>query len=325
MPVNRTTCGDADARRARKPPAPARVAFNRVALMCVAIAVRASLCGGQTPPRAPVASGTGDSASAVVPPVADADSLHATRRKSPPWVTRNDLFALGGGIAGTLLLAPLDYPISDELYEPRWKTSRRVHQLAGDVAFFGGDGPFVASVVLLAGSSVGHGVALRRFAVHNIESIALATIITGIGKGISGRALPGVHAKSAFQFGRGFHDANGPFVSFPSGHTAAAFAFASTIAGELAYHDSTRVRLYDGLAYGGAAAVGVARLVQHVHWPSDLPLAAVIGTWSGRAIQRHASDAGVLGAVLRGISVTPGASGRANLGWSSLAAENRGP
>ena len=63
----------------------------------------------------------------------------------------------------------------------------------------------------------------------------LAASVTGLGKGISGRALPSVNDSNPenFQFGRGFHDRNGPFVSFPSGHATASFAMAAALTSEV--------------------------------------------------------------------------------------------
>lgn len=244
----------------------------------------------------------------------------SSRYDPTPWVTRRDAAAFGAAAVATVALAPLDRPVSSEFDEPHWKQSRPLHHLARDVAFLGGDGPFVVSAALYVGSTFGDAHGLRRFAMHNMEAIALASAIAGIGKGIAGRALPGVKTRHAFEFGRGFHDGNGPFVSFPSGHTAAAFAFATTVAAEVERADSTQARRITVIAFGTAAAVGVARVIQRVHWPSDLPIAAVIGTWSGRTIQRHASDRGELGSLVRGLTVGLGPNRRTQLGWSSVAA-----
>lgn len=249
------------------------------------------------------------------------DSSAASSREPTPWVTRRDVFSFGAAIAATAALAPLDRPISQEFAEPRWKQSRRLHHIAGDVAFLGGDGPFVSSAVILAAGTATGSAGLRRFAVHNMEAIALASAITGIGKGITGRALPGVATRHAFELGRGFHEANGPFVSFPSGHTAAAFAMAATVSGEMQLADSANATMISRFAFGAAGAVGVARVVQRMHWPSDLPLAVVIGTWSGRAVQAHADERGKFGAVLRGLTIGSTADGRTQLGWSSLAGD----
>lgn len=249
------------------------------------------------------------------------DSASAARHAQ--WITRNEAIAFGAAAVSTFALGPLDHPISGEFIEPGWERQRRLHHAADAFAYLGSDVPFLASAALFAGAGAIGSTGLRRFAAHDMEAIALATIVTGVGKGISGRALPGVRTKHAFELGRGFHDSNGPFVSFPSGHTAAAFAMSATIAGELGRADSSHARLVDYLSYGTAAAVGVARVAQRMHWPSDLPMAAFIGTWSGRVVQRHAGDSGPVGAILRGMSVGVGLNGRTELGWSSLAAATR--
>ena len=263
-------------------------------------------------------SGGARAQSGAPPRDAVGDTTAAARSARAPWFTRGDAIFFGGALGATALLAPLDRTISGEFSEPHWARSRRVHHLARDVAFFGGDGPFVVSMAL-AGTEVGDLPGVRSFAIHGMESVALATVITGIGKGVAGRALPGVKTKHAFEFGRGFHDRNGPFVSFPSGHTASAFAMATTVSAEVGRADSSHARLASAIAFGGAAAVGVARVVQRVHWPSDLPLAAVIGVWSGETVQRR-SGSGVTGALLRGIAIGPGAHGGMEVGWSSTTA-----
>src|SRR5215475_13253988 len=251
---------------------------------------------------------------------AQASRPDSMRHASAPWVTRRDAIQLGVAAAATLSLAPLDKPISEEFAEPHWKDSRRIHHIAGDIAYLGSDGPFVISaVVAAAGTAVGPR-ALQRFAVHNMEAIALATVVNGVGKGIAGRALPGVETKHAFEVGRGFHDGNGPFVSFPSGHTAAAFAMAATISGELRHADTAHAALIGGIAFGAATAVGLARVVQRMHWLSDLPVAAVIGTWSGRVVQEHANDSSRASFLLHGLTV--GRDGnRVRMGWSLRASD----
>lgn len=246
------------------------------------------------------------------------DTTATVRRASAPWFTRRDAFMFGGALGATALLVPLDRPISGEFGEPDWTRSRRAHHWARDVAFFGGDGPFIAAAVL-AGTDAGDFLGVHGLALHGMESIGLAAIITGLGKGVAGRALPGVKTTHEFEFGRGFHDRNGPFVSFPSGHTAAAFAMATTVSAEVGRADSSRARLVSILAYGGATAVGAARVVQRAHWPTDLPLAAAIGVWSGKTVQRR-SAAGRTDALLRGIAVGPAVHGGMEVGWSSLAA-----
>jgi membrane-associated phospholipid phosphatase len=67
-------------------------------------------------------------------------------------------------------------------------------------------------------------------------------------------------------------------MSFPSGHTAAAFSLATIWA-----HERPRDR---ELAYGLATLVGVSRLLLKQHWPSDVFWGGAIGAAAGNAALR---------------------------------------
>jgi len=170
---------------------------------------------------------------------------------------------------------------------------------------------------------------LANAGLHMTEAVLLAASFTGLGKGFFGRALPNVNVNNPdnFQFGRGFHDGNGPFVSFPSGHAAASFAMAAVVTDEVGQWHPEMARIIGPIAYGGAGLVGLARMYQNVHWASDLPLAAAIGTWSGLTVvarsHRNArqsvaptGDLDVLVQVLRSTMVVPVAGRGAGLAWS---------
>jgi membrane-associated phospholipid phosphatase len=223
--------------------------------------------------------------------------------------------SLGVAVASTAALAALDHPTLRELNETRALGHRDLHAIAGDFATLGGVAPFAASSAI-AIVSFDHPT-VQEFAVHNAEAIALAAALTGLTKGVVGRALPDVSTRHAFELGRGFHDHNGPFVSFPSGHTAAAFAFASTVAGELARDSVAHAQLLGGAAFTLAAGVGVARVIQRVHWPSDLPLGAFIGLWSGYSIQARANRQSAFSRSVGGVQVGGDGAGRLALGCSS--------
>lgn len=280
------------------------------AAVAVAVAVAATLAYGATLGAQNVGSGA-DSVQRPVPA-----SVNATRSRVP-WVTKRDGEAVAGGLLATLVIAPFDHRISRAL-AGRPHRAKTLHHSANDVAFFGGSGPFILSGLVYAAGTESQLQSVATGALHNMEAIALASTITGIAKGFTGRALPGVQSTHSFSFGRGFHDGNGPFVSFPSGHTAAAFAMAATLGPELGRFNSRLGDLVEPIAFTGAAAVGVARVIQHVHWPSDLPMAVVIGTWSGRAVQAHAYKRGRVASAIRGMTVAPDSHGRTVIGWSSL-------
>jgi membrane-associated phospholipid phosphatase len=169
-------------------------------------------------------------------------------------------------------------------------------------------------------------------ALHMTEAVLLAASINGLGKGFSGRALPSVNDSNPenFQFGRGFHHGNGPFVSFPSGHAAASFAMAAALTSEVDLWHPGAARIIGPIAYGSAALVGLARMYQNVHWASDLPIAAAIGTWSGLTVVARShphyvkrsdtlrDDPNVLLEMIRSTTVVSSAQGGhgAGVAWS---------
>ena len=117
----------------------------------------------------------------------------------------------------------------------------------------------------IAGSRELKGTMLRAGA-----AVVLATgVVSGLKYSI-GRARPG-HSGNHLLF-RPFSGAN----SFPSGHTAAAFAVATVVA------DQTHDRWSDYILYGSATVTALARLNDNRHWASDVLLGGLIGHLSGR-------------------------------------------
>ena len=240
------------------------------------------------------------------------DSVRATQHDSAQYLSRRELIFGGGAIIATALLAPFDRPIQRSMQTEDLQEDRGLHRAANALAFSGGPGPFIAGGALYV---VGRGASSTRLAglgVHLTEGVVVAAALNGLVKGLSGRALPNATTKPGhFSFGRGFHDGNGPFVSFPSGHTAASFAAAAVITDEVSSWDSSTARIVGPIAYTSASLVALSRLYENVHWASDLPLGAAIGILSGKAVvlweQRH--PANWLDRHLVGVTIAPIAHG----------------
>lgn len=228
--------------------------------------------------RAVIAQSTSPSPPAV------ADSQHMD---VPPLLSRRQGALFAAAAAATVAVAPLDRRVRNEFQE--LAASRHATLLghaAADLSFAGGAGPFIAGGALFAIGRTLRQEGTTDLGVHMTEGVLTAAALDGLLKGLTGRELPrasGGHP-GEFSFGRGFHDGNGPYVSFPSGHTAAAFAAAAVLAAEAGRVDSTRERIVAPIAYGGATLVALSRLYEDVHWASDLPLGAAIGIWSGTTV-----------------------------------------
>ena len=122
----------------------------------------------------------------------------------------------------------------------------------------------------IAGSDPIKGTILRAGA-----AVALAT---GINSGLKysiGRKRPDV-AGTNLEF-RPFSGSN----SFPSGHTAAAFAIATAIA------DQTTDGWSDYLLYGAAGLTAISRINDNRHWTSDVLIGGLIGHLSAKWIGRQ--------------------------------------
>src|ERR1700674_3573717 len=179
------------------------------------------------------------------------DSAVTTR----PWLTKRDAVGAALAILATVAISPLDVRTARALQKQQFQSSGDLQSTARQLAFLGGPGPFLMGAGLFTAGRLSRMPRVADAGLHMTEAVLLAASITGLGKGFSGRALPNVNLNNPddFQFFRGFHEGNGPFVSFPSGHAAASFAMAAVATGEVD-------RWHPGLAPArGAAALALRR------------------------------------------------------------------
>jgi len=179
--------------------------------------------------------------------------------------------------AATLGLSAADEDIRD------WAQERRTGGSADISAVFekAGNGAYLLGLAaaLYAAGEVGDSRGLRRTGLLSIESLATASAIGAVMKVAIGRARP-----YAGQGSTSFHpfSSESAYHAFPSGHAAAAFAVATTIARQ------SRGVAVDILAYGAAALVGVSRVHDDKHWASSVLTGAALGYFvAGKISDRH--------------------------------------
>jgi undecaprenyl-diphosphatase len=119
-----------------------------------------------------------------------------------------------------------------------------------------------AAVLALAGGRDG-----RRAAVNGMASIALAsTVVNVVLKPLGRRRRPD---RAAYAVPLARQVAMPVTTSFPSGHAASAFAFATGVTREM---PTVGIPMY-----GAAAAVAYSRVHTGVHYPLDVIVGAVVG------------------------------------------------
>lgn len=192
---------------------------------------------------------------------------------APARWDRGDILTLAGISGAGLLLMAFDQEIQD------WAQARRTASSEKASSFFThfGDGGALLglSAAIYAAGEFSHNDGLRKTALLCLESLATTSLLVWTTKVIIGRARPYTEESSC-----SFH----PFAlesslwSFPSGHAAAAFSVATTIARQ------SRSVFVDVVAYGLASLAGLARIHDNEHWASDVFIGAAAGYFIAQKI-----------------------------------------
>lgn len=190
---------------------------------------------------------------------------------SAPWRASEEDWhhvALGAAaVLGTALL--LDRPVQKALQR---HDSPSLHRWADHLAPIGNTYSFLFAGGLYAAGYLGKDGEVQAAGADTLSSLLVATAVLVPLKYGFGRATPADDlGASSFK----------PFSSrdsFPSGHTAWAFAAAA------AFTEHYSEPWVQAAAYGLAGLVGLSRLEQNQHWASDVLAGALVGTTVGKLV-----------------------------------------
>jgi membrane-associated phospholipid phosphatase len=198
-----------------------------------------------------------------------------------------DALLLGAFAVGAGLLAPIDKEVASRSQDAAIQANRMLKKGANVFRVLGDPGSVVTGAGLyLIGRADGQR-RVQALGLHSVESILLASALgTGI-KIVAGRQRP--YADTAnpynFQLWRGLKDDK--YRSFPSGHTTAAFAFASTLTRESQFWWPHATWYVGTVFYGGASLIGVSRIYNNMHWATDVMTGAALGTIVGLKVVKY--------------------------------------
>ncbi len=218
---------------------------------------------------------------------ASARAQAATETPSQPVVRASDGGIVGVALAGSLLLMPHDAEITAWKGLPPFRNSPRTRATLDATAFIGGPGSLMIDAVMFGAGRIANSKNLATDGEAAFEAAAVGGAVTFLLKRTIGRARPGLDSTRAddFGFGRGFLGGS-DYQSFPSGHTTAAFAFATAITTRLGQRNSSAVNWAAPVLFSVATLTGIQRVYRHAHWASDCLMGAAIGTVSGLAAAR---------------------------------------
>jgi len=192
---------------------------------------------------------------------------------SPFHIQKSDARWLIPFVAGTAALLVTDKAVSEEIHGAPGllSPSNKVSNLGGGAALA------AASLGLYGIGRLTHNSHASKTGVLAGEAVIHTAIVTGVLKVAFNRERPNK------PFGNGdFWDGGS---SFPSGHAATTWSFATVVARQ--YPNKPIVGIS---AYGVATAVSFARIGGLNHHPSDVLVGATIGILIGRFVVHHRSQ-----------------------------------
>jgi hypothetical protein len=222
--------------------------------------------------------------------VASALPLAAQTRDSvdKTFFTRRDLYYTAGAVAGTAIVSIWDEKIARWTQTQRVQGSQSRHDLVDNLTHVNETPLTIAAIATygigrLAGSSTWADVGA-----HWTEAMVLTDVTSELIRGPIGRQRPRiVNDSNAFQFsfGKGFTDFGAR--SFPSLHSAAAYATAATLTAEVGERGGP-VWVVGPILYTAAAIPGLTRMYLNQHWASDIVSGAFVGILFGNKVVHYA-------------------------------------
>jgi membrane-associated phospholipid phosphatase len=199
-------------------------------------------------------------------------------------------FALTAALGGVASLA--DQSMRDAARSAGPQNSDLVHGVAEYGDLFGQPVSLALAWVMYGGGLYAKRPVMAKAGFRAVETISVSGGVTWLLKQVFGRARPEISPNDPgdWEFGRGFGKLDGDYLSMPSGHTTAAFAFATAVTRSVAREAPQHARWVGLVTYGSATATAYARIYKDRHWLSDVVVGAGIGTVTGLAIDRwHAT------------------------------------
>jgi membrane-associated phospholipid phosphatase len=228
--------------------------------------------------------------------------------------------ALAAGFAGlTVVMFPVDRHFAQVLQDEDFQTQRFLDKSATGVEWITSPGSFFIGGGLYAVGRLAHKPNMADLGWHGTEAVLISSGITGLLKGVLGRARPFVTSDTLardFKLFGGF--SNSDRQSFPSGHTTTAFAAAAAVTSEVRRNWPKYTWYAAPVLYGGASLVGLSRMYHNKHWASDVVLGAAVGTFSGLKVVRysHAHPDNPIDKAILHATIAPDGRGGGYLGFT---------
>jgi membrane-associated phospholipid phosphatase len=242
-----------------------------------------------------------------------------TSRRAQTLFTTNDALLAVGFVGLTVAMFPADKHIANHLRDQSAPANVFFDHAATGVEGITSPGAFLIGSTLYLYGRVADHPGIADLGWHGTEAALVGSGVTGLLKGVLGRARPYVSLDTNprdFKALKGFSSSSRQ--SFPSGHTTTAFAVASSVTSEVNRMWPKYTWYVAPVLYGGATLVGLSRMYHNQHWASDVVLGAGVGTFSGLKVVRysHQHPDNFIDRVILRTSIMPDGRGGGVLAWT---------
>lgn len=203
-----------------------------------------------------------------------------------------ELALLGGGIAASGVLSIFDSRIARWTQSPGVQGDSSRRHLVEKITRVNESTLTVAGLVFYGVGRISHNEMITDVAKHTTEAVVITSLMSQALRGPLGRTRPFVTHDSdqyKFQAGKGFTSFDNR--SWPSLHSATAFAAGTALVAEIRERHPDALPWAAPLIYGAAALPGLTRMYLDQHWASDVLAGDIIGAVIGGRIVKYAHSA----------------------------------
>jgi len=212
------------------------------------------------------------------------------RHRAPQktFFVKRDLAVAGIAVASSGVVSAFDLRIAHWARSPGVQGDSSRHDLVEQLTR-ANETPMMLAA--LATYGVGRVAGLHTTAdvgLHTLEALVLTTGVSQVVRGVLGRTRPRASLEDPFRF-KPFSGFSGfETRSYPSLHTAASFAAATALVGEIRERRPGAVKVAAPLLYTAALVPPLTRIYLDQHWASDIVAGAVVGALLGSRVVSYA-------------------------------------
>jgi membrane-associated phospholipid phosphatase len=242
--------------------------------------------------------------------LAASPSLGAQRDSTDAQKTffvRRDLVATGVALAATAAVSSADLRIAHWARGSNVQGDSSRRRLVEQMTRLNETPLTLAALATYGVGRLAHSATTADVGLHTLEALLLTTTVSEVVRGTLGRTRPREAREDPFVFKPGNGFTAFETRSFPSLHTAAAFATATALVGEIRERRPGAARYAAPLLYAAATVPGLTRIYLDQHWASDVVAGAFVGALLGSRVvsYAHSHRRSRLDRALLGVSAVP--------------------